>query len=192
MLNIVLFGAPGAGKGTQAKMLVKEFGLVHLSTGDMLREEIAKGTELGMRAISIDKGNFAPDEVVVELVKEKILEHSHSNGLVFDGFPRTIAQIEVLDSLLKSIDSTVTMLISLDVDEDELVQRLLKRGQDADRADDSDISIIQKRIGIYRERTEVVIDYYKKVGKYYPVDGTGTVAHILGRIKEQVAIATSK
>lgn len=192
MLNIVLFGAPGAGKGTQAELLMKEFGLIHLSTGDMLREEIAKGTELGNRAKSIESGNFAPDDVVIALVEKKVQENRHAAGFIFDGFPRTIAQIGVLDSILESIGSSVTMMVSLDVAEDELVQRLLKRGTEAHRLDDQDLDIIRKRIRIYHERTVVVIDHYKKVGKHYPVDGAGTLDQILSRIKDQVGVAASK
>jgi len=192
MLNIVLFGAPGAGKGTQAELLMKEFGLIHLSTGDMLREEIAKGTELGNRAKSIESGNFAPDDVVIALVEKKVQENRHAAGFIFDGFPRTIAQIGVLDSILESIGSSVTMMVSLDVAEDELVQRLLKRGTEAHRLDDQDLDIIRKRIRIYHERTVAVIDHYKKVGKHYPVDGAGTLDQILARIKDQVGVAASK
>lgn len=190
MLNIVLFGAPGAGKGTQADLLAKEFGLIHLSTGDMLREEIAKGSELGMRAKSIEGGNFAPDDVVITLLEKAVQENKHGNGFVFDGFPRTAPQIAVLDSILESIGSSVTMMVSLDVEEQELVDRLLKRGEEANRLDDRNIDIITKRIRIYRERTETVIDYYKKAGKSFSVDGVGTLDEVLNRIKEQVAAAT--
>lgn len=190
MLNIVLFGAPGAGKGTQADLLAKEFGLIHLSTGDMLREEIAKGSELGMRAKSIEGGNFAPDDVVITLLEKAVQENKHGNGFVFDGFPRTAPQIAVLDSILESIGSSVTMMVSLDVEEQELVDRLLKRGEEANRLDDRNIEIITKRIRIYRERTETVIDYYKKAGKSFSVDGVGTLDEVLNRIKEQVAAAT--
>jgi len=190
MLNIVLFGAPGAGKGTQAGLLAKEFGLIHLSTGDMLREEIAKGSELGVRAKSIEGGNFAPDDVVITLLEKAVQENKHGNGFVFDGFPRTAPQIAVLDSILESISSSVTMMVSLDVEEQELVDRLLKRGEEANRLDDRNIDIITKRIRIYRERTEAVIDYYKEAGKSFPVDGVGTLDEVLNRIKEQVAAAT--
>lgn len=192
MLNIVLFGAPGAGKGTQADLLAKEFGLIHLSTGDMLREEIAKGTELGMRAKSIEGGNFAPDEVVITLLENAVRENKHGNGFVFDGFPRTIAQVDVLDSILAFVNSSVTMMVSLDVAESELVQRLLKRGEESHRLDDRNIDIIKKRIRIYHERTEAVMGLYKNAGKYYAVNGIGTLEEILGRIKEQVVVAASK
>ncbi|WP_320054252.1 adenylate kinase [uncultured Acetobacteroides sp.] len=192
MLNVVLFGAPGAGKGTQADLLAKEFGLIHLSTGDMLREEIAKGTELGMRAKSIEGGNFAPDEVVITLLENAVRENRHGNGFVFDGFPRTIAQVDVLDVILASVGSSVTMMVSLDVAESELVQRLLKRGEESHRLDDRNIDIIKKRIGIYHERTEAVMDLYKLAGKYHAVDGIGTLDEILNRIKEQVGVAASK
>ena len=192
MLNIVLFGAPGAGKGTQADLLAKEFGLIHLSTGDMLREEIAKGTELGMRAKSIEGGNFAPDEVVITLLENAVREHKHGKGFVFDGFPRNIGQVDVLDSILASVGSSVSMMVSLDVAEGELVQRLLKRGEESHRLDDRNIDIIKKRIRIYHERTEAVMELYKHVGKYCAVDGVGTLDEILNRIKEQVVVVTSK
>lgn len=189
MINIVLFGAPGAGKGTQADLLMKEYGLLHLSTGDMLREEIAKGTEAGMRAKAIEQGNFAPDDVVIELITQKVKENRNSKGFVFDGFPRTASQAEVLDSLLNSIGASVTMMVSLEVSENELVKRLLKRGEQSHRLDDRNIDIIKKRIGIYHERTEVVIDYYTKAGKFHPVRGDGSLEEILNRIKEKVAEA---
>lgn len=192
MLNIVLFGAPGAGKGTQAELLMKEFGLLHLSTGEMLREEIAKGTAAGQKAKAIEQGNFAPDEVVIELVTSKILENRDSKGFVFDGFPRTTSQAGILDSILESVGSNVTMMISLEVDQKVLAERLLKRGEEENRLDDRNISIIEKRIGIYHERTEVVMDYYKQAGKFYPVSGEGTLDEILNRIKEQVIVATQK
>ncbi|WP_047447034.1 adenylate kinase [Alistipes sp. ZOR0009] len=192
MLNIVLFGAPGAGKGTQAELLMKEYGLLHLSTGEMLREEIAKGTAAGQKAKAIEQGNFAPDEVVIELVTSKILENRDSKGFVFDGFPRTTSQAGILDSILESVDSNVTMMISLEVDQKVLAERLLKRGEEENRLDDRNISIIEKRIGIYHERTEVVMDYYKQAGKFYPVSGEGTLDEILNRIKEQVIVATQK
>lgn len=192
MLNIVLFGAPGAGKGTQAELLMKEYGLLHLSTGEMLREEIAKGTAAGQKAKAIEQGNFAPDEVVIELVTSKILENRDSKGFVFDGFPRTTSQAGILDSILESIGSNVTMMISLEVDQKVLAERLLKRGEEENRLDDRNISIIEKRIGIYHERTEVVMDYYKQAGKFYPVSGEGTLDKILNRIKEQVIVATQK
>lgn len=192
MLNIVLFGAPGAGKGTQAELLMKEYGLLHLSTGEMLREEIAKGTAAGQKAKAIEQGNFAPDEVVIELVTSKILENRDSKGFVFDGFPRTTSQAEILDSILESVDSNVTMMISLEVDQKVLAERLLKRGEEENRLDDRNISIIEKRIGIYHERTAVVMDYYKQAGKFYPVSGEGTLDEILNRIKEQVIVATQK
>jgi len=192
MLNIVLFGAPGAGKGTQAELLMKEYGLLHLSTGEMLREEIAKGTAAGQKAKAIEQGNFAPDEVVIELVTSKILENRDSKGFLFDGFPRTTSQAGILDSILESVDSNVTMMISLEVDQKVLAERLLKRGEEENRLDDRNISIIEKRIGIYHERTEVVMDYYKQAGKFYPVSGEGTLDEILNRIKEQVIVATQK
>lgn len=188
MLNIVLFGAPGAGKGTQADLLMKEFGLMHLSTGDMLRDEIAKETELGMRAKSIEKGNFAPDDVVIELLTAKVHDNKNGKGFVFDGFPRTASQAEILDKLLAKFGSSVAAMISLEVDEDELVRRLLKRGEELHRLDDGSIDIIRKRIKIYHERTEIVADYYKKNGKFYPVVGTGTPREILERIKEKVSM----
>lgn len=183
---------PGAGKGTQAELLMKEYGLLHLSTGEMLREEIAKGTAAGQKAKAIEQGNFAPDEVVIELVTSKILENRDSKGFVFDGFPRTTSQAGILDSILESVGSNVTMMISLEVDQKVLAERLLKRGEEENRLDDRNISIIEKRIGIYHERTEVVMDYYKQAGKFYPVSGEGTLDEILNRIKEQVIVATQK
>lgn len=194
MLNLVLFGPPGAGKGTQAKFLVDSFGLEHLSTGDLLRSEIAAGTALGKQAkISIDKGEFVPDSVVVEMIKSKLENHNGVKGFIFDGFPRTVAQAIALDELLEQYDSPVAGMLSLEVNKGELISRLLGRGKNSGRPDDQDQKIIENRICIYNERTLPLIEYYKPQGKHFGIDGIGSIEAIAARLKELVdKLYTSK
>ncbi|MDR0413951.1 MAG: adenylate kinase [Prevotellaceae bacterium] len=179
MLNIVLFGAPGAGKGTQAAKLIERYNLVHLSTGDMLRREIARGTERGDIAKRlINNGNLAPDNIVMAMIEEKVKEHASSEGFIFDGFPRTIPQAEMLDAMLLEHDLNVTGMIALNVPEDELVRRLLERGKLSGRADDQNEEIIRNRITVYHEKTAPLLSYYAEKGKHVPTKGTGNVDEI--------------
>jgi adenylate kinase len=161
MLNIVLFGAPGAGKGTQAVTLAGKFNLVHLSTGDILRKELAEGTDLGKQAKQfMDKGEFVPDEVVIGMIRTQIEQHPDAKGFIFDGFPRTTAQAEALDKMLSEKGLEITSMIALDVETEELVRRLQKRGEMSGRADDQSLDVIQNRIDVYHQKTKPVINYY--------------------------------
>lgn len=187
MLNLVLFGPPGAGKGTQAKFLVESYGLEHLSTGDLLRSEIAAETPLGKKAkVAIEKGEFVPDEVVIGMIKSKLENSNGSKGFIFDGFPRTVAQAIALDELLKQYDSYVAGMLSLDVKKKELIARLLGRGKKSGRADDQDQAIIENRICIYKERTLPLIEYYQPQGKHFGINGMGSIEDIAARLKKRV------
>ena len=188
MLNIVLFGPPGAGKGTQAEFLVKEFELIHLSTGDLLRSEIAAGTKLGIEAKKlIDKGELAPDEIVIGMIKNKIEANIGAKGFIFDGFPRTVAQADALDDLLKEKGVSISGMLSLEVDKKELIGRLLNRGKTSGRTDDQDESIIENRILVYHRKTSPLIAYYLQQGKHFPINGMGTVQEIAARLKSTVS-----
>jgi adenylate kinase len=182
MLNIVLFGPPGSGKGTQSEFIIEKYGLVHLSTGDILRSEVANKTELGLKAKEImDRGELVSDEIVIGMIGNKIEAGKDAKGFIFDGFPRTVAQAEALDKLLSSHNQEITMMIALDVEKDELIARLLKRGQESGRADDN-LETIQNRINVYHNQTSPVMEYYKSKNKFYSVQGIGTIEDITGRI----------
>ncbi len=179
MLNIVLFGPPGAGKGTQSAKLKEKYGLIHLSTGDMLRAEIAAATELGLKAKSLmDKGELVPDEVVIGMIENQLKQNSHANGFIFDGFPRTVNQAEALDALLDTYKTPVTCMLALDVNEQELTDRLLLRGETSGRPDDSNEELIRVRIKEYLSKTAPVAGYYSQKGKYKPINGVGTIDEI--------------
>ena len=183
MLNIVLFGPPGAGKGTQAEKLLEKYGLVHLSTGDILRAEMKNETKLGEEAKKyMEKGELLPDNLIVDMMEVKIDENSAAKGFIFDGFPRTTSQAEELDKMLEKKQTPISVMLALEVDKDELVKRLLLRGKDSGRADDQDVSIIENRIKVYNESTAPVIDYYAAQGKYIGVDGMGSIEEIFDRL----------
>jgi adenylate kinase len=187
MLNIVLFGPPGAGKGTQSIKLVEKFNLVHLSTGDVFRYNIKNETPLGQLAKSyMDKGNLVPDEVTINMLKAEVEKQPDAKGFIFDGFPRTTAQAEALDAFLAEKGTSVSMMLALQVDEDELVKRLLLRGKDSGRADDTDESIIRNRIKVYNEQTAVAADFYNAQGKYHPIVGVGTIEEIFERLTSAI------
>lgn len=187
MLNIILFGAPGCGKGTQAELLKERYGVEHISTGAVIRSEIERGTELGLSMQSyIAKGELAPDAIVLGMVRNYITSHRDAKGNIFDGFPRTTAQAEAFDELLEGEGLSVGVMIYMDVPEEELVKRILLRGKDSGRADDASEDVIRNRIKIYREQTAVVADYYSKQGKYVAVDGVGTLDEVFGRICEAI------
>lgn len=188
MLNLVLFGPPGAGKGTQADFLIERFNLIHLSTGDLLRSQIAAETLLGLEAKSyMDKGFLVPDSIVIGMIRAKLQENKDAKGFIFDGFPRTVAQAKALDELLHEYNTPVSGLVCLLVEKEELINRLLGRGKTSGRPDDQDVSIIENRIHIYHEKTEPLRDYYKAQNKYYKIDGTGSVEEIAQRLIDTVS-----
>jgi adenylate kinase len=184
MLNLVLFGPPGAGKGTQAEFLINSFGLDHLSTGDLLRSEIAAGTQLGLEAKSfMEKGELVPDAVVIGMIKSKLGNNNATKGFIFDGFPRTVDQAKALDKLLNENETPISGMLSLEVEKQELIDRLLSRGKNSGRPDDQDQSVIENRINVYNEKTLPLIQYYKPQGKHFGINGMGSVAEIAERLK---------
>jgi adenylate kinase len=191
MLNIILFGAPGCGKGTQAVRLAEKYDLYHISTGEVIRSEIKRGTELGKSMEGyISRGELAPDSIVIGMVENYLNDNKGIKGTIFDGFPRTTAQAEAFDELLEGVGLSVGVMIYMDVPEEELVKRILLRGKDSGRADDASEDVIRNRIKIYREQTAVVADYYSKQGKYVAVDGVGTLDEVFGRICEAIDNST--
>jgi adenylate kinase len=183
MLNIVLFGPPGAGKGTQSDKIIEIYRLVHFSTGDILRAEISSQTELGLKAKSfMDKGELVPDEVVIGMIRSKVLANKNAKGFIFDGFPRTVQQAIELDKLLQGEKIPVSVLVALDVEHNELVKRLQGRAKDSGRADDMDINVIENRIAVYNKNTLPVMDFYKAQGKLRLIDGIGSIDAIFDRI----------
>ena len=193
MLNIVLFGPPGAGKGTQSEKLIAEYQLVHLSTGDILRAEVAAGTELGREAKKLmDEGILVPDEIVIEMISNKLDQNKHVKGFIFDGFPRTANQAKALDELLAKKKTSITKMISLKVTDDELMDRLLKRGQESGRPDDQDQDIILNRIQEYNLKTAPLEDYYESQGKFEAIDGIGEISEIFYAISSVIKEAELK
>ncbi len=187
MLNLVLFGPPGAGKGTQSEKLIHKYQLVHLSTGDLLRSQIAAGSELGLRAKSLmDQGLLVPDEVVIGMIESKLTENQEATGFIFDGFPRTVKQAEALDDLLTHHGTGITTMIALVVDEEELIRRLLKRGETSGRPDDKDEATARRRVSVYNNETMPVADYYAQQGKYAAISGIGTIDGIFELICQKI------
>jgi adenylate kinase len=183
MLNLVLFGPPGAGKGTQSKKLVEKYNLAHLSTGDIFRFNISNGTELGTLAQSyMDKGELVPDEVTIHMLKKEVEKYTGVAGFIFDGFPRTIPQAEALDELMESMQTSITLMVELNVPEDELTQRLILRGKDSGRADDVNPEVIANRIKVYHQQTAVAANHYDQQGKYRKVEGVGQIDDIFSSI----------
>ena len=188
MLNLVLFGPPGAGKGTQSAMLVEKYKLIHLSTGDLLRGEIAAGTELGLEAKKLmDQGILVPDAVVIGMIGSKLKQNPDAGGFIFDGFPRTVAQAEALDQLLDNSNTSISGMLALVVEEEELVARLLNRGKDSGRSDDQDENIIRNRIQEYNAKTAPLANFYTNQGKYKAIKGVGKIEEITSALNEAIA-----
>lgn len=187
MLNLVLFGPPGAGKGTQSQKLIDTYQLVHLSTGDILRSEITAGTSLGIEAKKLmDKGILVPDEVVIGMISNKLDDNKDAKGFIFDGFPRTVAQAEALDELLQSKQTAITVMIALEVNDDELEKRLLRRGENSGRPDDANPEVIRKRITEYNAKTAPVASFYKEQNKFTSITGIGSIDEIFGLINHVI------
>ncbi|MCU0448962.1 MAG: adenylate kinase [Bernardetiaceae bacterium] len=183
MRNIVLFGPPGAGKGTQSQKLIDKYGFIHLSTGDLLRAEIAAQTPLGMEAKKLmDKGELVPDQVVIGMIGHKVEANPQAPGFIFDGFPRTVAQAQALDQLLQANGTAIAGMVALEVVEDELVKRLLLRGATSGRSDDQDEGTIRRRFNEYQAKTLPVAEYYKGQAKYQAINGIGEVEEIFGSL----------
>lgn len=192
MLNIVIFGAPGSGKGTQSEKITEKYGIRHISTGDVLREEIKNGTELGETAKRyIDEGQLLPDELIINILASVLDSMKGHNGVIFDGFPRTIPQAEALKKLLQDRGQDITAMLDLDVPEEELITRLLKRGQESGRADDN-METIKKRLDVYKSQTFPLIEYYKKEGKYNHIKGVGALDDIFRDIAAVIETSSGK
>ena len=183
MFNIVIFGKPGSGKGTQADFLKDKYDLYHISTGDLFRKNILNKTDLGIEAKSfLDNGDLVPDIVTIKMLENEVLANKDANGFIFDGFPRTLNQAESLDIFLESINQKINATIALEVDEDELITRLLDRGKTTNRSDDQDIEKIKNRFNEYNSKTSILIDFYQKQSKFYSVNGHGSVDDITSRL----------
>jgi adenylate kinase len=183
MLNIVLFGPPGAGKGTQSERLIAKYDLVHLSTGDIFRSNIKGETDLGKLAKSyMDQGKLVPDSVTIDMLRSEVLKHENAKGFIFDGFPRTNAQAEALDQFLTSLNTSISLMVALEVEEIELKTRLLKRAEVSGRADDANPEVIANRISVYNNETAPVKSFYQKQNKFVAIDGIGSIDDITQRI----------
>ena len=186
MLNLVIFGAPGSGKGTQSEVLIEKYGFDHISTGDILRAEIRQESELGKAAKSyMDAGQLVPDSLIIDMIEKVLRERKPKKGIILDGFPRTVAQAEALDALFAKLDTQVHAVLDLQVAEDELVERLLKRGQDSGRSDDN-LETIQKRLAVYHAQTAPLAQYYAERGVHFPLQGSGAISDITARISSVI------
>ena len=187
MIHIVLFGKPGAGKGTQADFLKEKYNLTHLSTGDIFRYNIKNDTDLGKLAKTfMDKGDLVPDEVTIQMLQSEVDNNPHSAGFLFDGFPRTIAQADALDQFLKSKNQEITATVALEANDEILVQRLLERGKNSGRPDDQDEEKIRNRYQEYNEKTAPLMNYYQAQGKFHAVNGIGTIAEVTQRLSKVI------
>jgi adenylate kinase len=187
MFNLILFGPPGSGKGTQSDKLVAKYGLIHLSTGNLLREEISQKTPLGLEAKNfMDKGQLVPDEVVIGMIDSSLEHHKDAIGFLFDGFPRNVAQAQALDKLLELKKTEINLVLALEVSEEELVNRLLNRGKTSGRSDDNNELVIRKRFAVYSNETTPVAEHYKKARKFQSVKGEGSVDEIFASICEAI------
>jgi len=187
MINIILFGPPGAGKGTQSAKIIEKYSLLHIATGDLFRKHLKEGTPLGNLAKEyMNKGNLVPDQLVIDMVDDKIQSTENASGIIFDGFPRTIPQAQALDKLLNSKSAPIKVLIELVVTEDELKKRLAERAMKENRPDDAKPEVIANRISVYKSETAAVADYYKKLGKYASVVGVGQIENIFSNICREI------
>lgn len=187
MLNLVLFGPPGAGKGTQSEKLINKYGLIHLSTGDILRSEIARGTDLGKKAKEVmDRGELVSDDIVIGMIESKLDDNPNAKGFIFDGFPRTAAQATALDDLLQKKGTGISGMLALEVDDEELVKRLLLRGKDSGRADDRDEDVIRRRIKEYNDKTLPLKKYYSEQGKFHSIHGIGSIDEIFKLLTDRI------
>ncbi len=187
MFNLILFGPPGSGKGTQSEKLVEKYELVHLSTGNLLREEIANRTPLGLEAKNfIDKGQLVPDEVVIGMIDSCLDHHKEASGFLFDGFPRTLAQAQALDKLLAFKKTEIGLVLALEVSEEELVKRLLNRGKTSGRSDDTNEVVIHQRFAVYKNETAPIADHYKKLKRFQSIKGEGTVEEIFNSLCQAI------
>jgi adenylate kinase len=187
MFNIILFGPPGSGKGTQSERLIDKYGLIHLSTGNLLREEIVKKTQLGLEAKNfMDNGQLVPDSVVIGMIRSAIKNNPNAKGFLFDGFPRTVAQAQALDELLAENQSEINTVLALEVGEEELVGRLLNRGKTSGRSDDVNEEIIRARIVEYQNKTSPVAGYYKQFDKFVPIKGEGDIEEIFDALCTEI------
>jgi adenylate kinase len=190
MLHLILFGPPGSGKGTQAENLIERYGVLHISTGDLFRYEIGNNTPLGLKAKEyMAKGELVPDSVTIGMLQNKVEANPQAKGIIFDGFPRTIAQAEALDAFLAEKQTAVTALVALDVPDEELVSRLLNRGKTSGRPDDNDEAVVRTRIEVYKKETAPVFDYYQQQGKSKLIPGVGSVEEIFSRLTEAIDAA---
>lgn len=189
MINLILFGPPGSGKGTQAAKLVEKYNLLHISTGDLFRYEIGNDTPLGLEAKSyMDKGELVPDSVTIGMLRNKVEANPDVAGYIFDGFPRTVPQAEALDSLMQERGNSISKLLLLDVDDDEIVTRLLERGKTSGRSDDQSEGTIRNRINVFKSETSPVFDYYAQQSKSVKVQGVGTIEVIFDRLCEEIDV----
>jgi adenylate kinase len=186
MLNIVIFGAPGSGKGTQSELIIKKYGLYHISTGEILREEIENQTAVGLVAREyISQGHLVPDQLIMDKFVDILNQTANIKGYIFDGFPRTISQAQALDAMLIERNTSIVATFNLSVEEQELVNRLLKRGVDTGRSDDNP-ETIKKRLDVYKERTEPLKEYYRKKGKLFKIEGNGSIEDVFEGITEAI------
>jgi adenylate kinase len=193
MLNLVLFGPPGAGKGTQSAKLVERYNLTHLSTGDIFRGHMKENTPLGILAKSyIDKGALVPDQVTIDMLRDALDQNPDAKGFIFDGFPRTVPQAQALDSLLAEKQSEVSLMVALSVPEEELTRRLLERGKDSGRSDDTNPEIIRNRIVVYNEQTAVAANFYQQQNKFVKVEGVGEIESIFHTVCMQIDTVLSQ
>ncbi len=187
MINIVLFGPPGSGKGTQSDNIMRKFNLTHISTGDLFRKHLGQGTELGKTAQKyMDEGNLVPDEIVINMVDEKLKENNNSSGYIFDGFPRTVPQAQALDRLLENLEMPIILTIALEVDEDELKNRIFERGKTSRRVDDQSKEKVETRIRVYKEETLPIANYYKMQNKFHSINGIGSIEDIAHNISQVI------